>query len=302
MAANAGTNKRTATTALLVVAWLLFWTASGQAGLVQPSDPVPGHSGLTYFDLMKLVVTDLAPARAGGEATAHQIVNYRHIEGKTYKTDPAGPVAIEYLMPLELHSDGKVRLALMADLGPSDGAVAEFVLFALFDIGGKPKLLDVVEIGSDRLTGFSNTPLLPLGHGTDLIWIDSDHFNSDEDFVNTELIFVRDDRFQLVDAVFTYNSKSCTFQLTEWPSVKTLADRGRRYRRIVLTIPEKVELQRDADCGDEKAPRPFVHTFYARYRWNARRRAFVTTSSNLEKLGKENDKLNSADPSLPSAR
>jgi hypothetical protein len=298
---NISAKKRIATTALLVVAGLLSWTATGQAGLVEPTDPVPGHDGLTYFDLMKMVVSDLTPERKDSEATAHQIVNYRHIEGKTSKTDPAGPVAIKYLEPLTVHSDGVTRLALMADLGPSDGAVAEFVLFALFDIGGRPKLLDVVEVGRDRLTGFADTPLLPLGHGTDLIWIDSDHFNSDEDFVNTELVFVRNGRFRLIDAVFTYNSKSCTFQLTEWPAVKTLADRGRRYRRIALTIPEKVELQPDADCGDEKAPRPFVRTFYAKYRWNAHHRAFVTTSSNLEKLGKENDKLNSADPPLPSA-
>jgi hypothetical protein len=299
---NISTMKRTATTALLVTAWLLSLTAYGRAGLVEPSDPVAGHSGLTYFDLMKMVVTDLAPERKGGEATAHQIVNYRHIEGKDAKTVPAGGVAIQYLMPLEIHSDGKARLALMADLGPSDEAVAEFVLLALFDISGKPKLLDVVEVGTDRLTGFADTPLLPLGHGTDLIWIDSDHFNSDEDFVKTELIFVRNSRFHLIDAVYTYNAKSCTYQLTEWPVVKTLADPARRHRRIVLTIPEKVALQHDADCGDEKAPDPFVRTFYARYRWNAHRRAFVTTSSTLEKLGKENDKLNSADPPLPSAR
>jgi hypothetical protein len=302
MASKVSTKRRTAATTLLVVACLLFWTASGRAGLVEPADPVAGHKGLTYFDLMKMVVTDLTPERKDSDATAHQIVNYRHIEGKTYKTDPAGPVSIKYLEPLTVHSDGVARLALMADLGPSDEAVAEFVLFALFDISGKPKLLDVVEVGTDRLTGFADTPLLPLGHGTDLIWIDSDHFNSDEDFVDTELIVVRDDRFRLVDAVFTFNSKSCTYQLTEWPAVKTLADRGRRYRRIALTIPEKVALQPDADCGDEKAPRPFVRTFYARYRWNARRRAFVATSGNLEKLGKENDKLNSADPPLPSAR
>jgi hypothetical protein len=300
--AASSTKKRTATTALLVVAGLLSLTGPSRAGLVQPSDPVAGHKGLTYFDLMKMVVTDLAPARKGGEATAHQIVNYRHIEGKSFKTDPAGPIAIQYLEPLTIHSDGAARLALMADLGPSDEAVAEFVLFALFDISGKPKLLDVVEVGTDRLTGFADTPLLPLGHGTDLIWIDSDHFNSDEDFVNTELVFVRDDRFHLIDAVYTYNSKSCTFQLTEWPAVKTAVDRGRRYRRIVLTIPEKVALQPDADCGDEKAPRPFVQTFYAKYRWNAHRRTFATTSSNLEKLGKENAKLNSADPPLPSPR
>ena len=294
-------------TALLVVAWLCaclcLWTAPGRAALVEPDDPVAGHRGLTYFDLMRMVVTDLAPDSAGDEGKAHQIVNYRHIEGKNYKTVPEGPVSIKYLFPLEIRADGRHRLALMADLGPSDGDVTEFVLLALFDVGGKPKLLDVVEVGSDRLTGFADKPLMPLGRGTDLIHVDSDHFNSDEDFVKTELIFVRHGRFRLVAAAFTFNVKTCTFQLTEWPKVKTVSDRRRRYRRVVLTIPEQVKLQLDlADCGEDKVPRPFVRNFQAIFRWNAHRRAFQTTSSILEKLDKENDKLNAADPILPSAR
>jgi hypothetical protein len=303
MASSVSTKKRAAITALLVIGCLLSWTASGRAGLVKPSDRVAGHSGLTYFDLMRMVVTDLAPESPGGEAKAHQIVNYRHIEGKDSKTVPEGAVAIKYLDPLEIHADGTTRLILMADLGPSDEAVAEFVLLALFDLHSKPRLLDVVEVGTDRLTGFADKPLLPLGHGTDLIYVDSDHFNSDEDFVNTELIFVRNDRFRLAEALYTFNDKTCMYQLTEWPTVTTVADRGRRYRQIVLTVPEKVALQRNfAECGDEKAPRPFVRTFRATFRWNAHRRAFVTTSGNLEKLVKENDKLNSADSVLPSGR
>lgn len=290
-----------ARTALLVIACLCTGTAFARAGLVQPTDSVAGHADLTYLDLMKLVVTDLEPSSAGHHAQAHQIVNYRHIEGKDAKTDPAGPVELNSLQPLVIHSDGKSRLVVMADLGPSDEAVAEFVLLALFDLRGKPKLLDVVEVGTDRLTGFADHPLLSLGHGSNLIRISSDHFNSDEDFVNTELIFVRHDRFHLLDAVYTYNVKSCTYQLTEWPTVTTRADRGSRYRRIILTVPEKLTLQPDAaDCGDEKAPLPFVHTFRATYRWNVHRRAFVATSRNLDKLVRVNDKLNSADPPLPS--
>lgn len=289
-------------TALLVIACLCCWCDSSRAGLVNPSDAVAGHGGLTYFDLMKMVVTDLEPESAGNETRAHQIVSYRHIEGEDAKTDPAGPVALEYLQPLNIHSDGKARLVVMADLGPSDEAVAEFVLLALFDLRGRPKLLDVVEVGTDRLTGFSDHPLLPLGHRSDLIRISSDHFNSNEDFVNTELLFVRGDRFRLVDAVYTYNFKNCAYQLTEWPAVTTIPDRGKRYRRIRLTVPEKVALQPDAECGDEKAPQPFMRIFHATYRWNAHRRAFVTTSSSLEKLVEENDKLNSADAPLPSKR
>ncbi len=177
--------------ALLVIACLCVSTACSRAGLVQPTDPVAGHAGITYFDLMKMVVTDLEPESTGDAAKAHQIVSYRHIEGKNAKTDPAGPVELNSLEPLVIHTDGRTQLALMADLGPSDEAVAEFVLLALFDLNGKPKLLDVVEIGTDRLTGFSDHPLLPLGHRSDLIRISSDHFNSDEDFVNTELLFVQ---------------------------------------------------------------------------------------------------------------
>ncbi len=299
MASNFGMKRRASRLACLVVACLLSWTDAGWAGLVEPGDAVPGHGKLTYFDLMKMVVTDLGPASPGAEATGQQIVNYRHIEGKDSKTDPQDAVAIKYLEPLQIHADGKARLVLMADLGPSDEAVAEFVLLALFDISHKPKLLDVVEVGTDRLTGFPHKPLLPLGRRSDLIRISSDHFNSDEDFVNTELIFVRRDRFQLVDAVYTFNVRTCTYRLTESPTVRTISDRGRRYRRIVLTIPEKVALL-DDDCGDEKAPRPFERTFRATYRWNARRRTFLAASSNLEKLAKENDHLNSGDLPLPS--
>jgi hypothetical protein len=99
------------------------------------------------------------------------------------------------------------------------------VLLALFDLTGEPKLLDVVEVGSDRITGFGDKPLLPLGHGTNLMRIDSDHFNSEEDFVNTELIFARNRSFQLAGGVFTFDVKTCTFRLTELPSVATTAAR-----------------------------------------------------------------------------
>ncbi len=130
--------------------------------LVDASDHVTGRNDVTYFDLVKLIVTDLDPIGTS-EPAAHQIVPYRHIEGKNSETVPGGPVSIKYLTPLKIHADGKSRLALLADLGPSDGNVAEFALLALFDLSGGPKLLDVVEVGIDRMTGFADIPLCRLG-------------------------------------------------------------------------------------------------------------------------------------------
>ncbi|MGB6445141.1 MAG: hypothetical protein WBE90_01240 [Xanthobacteraceae bacterium] len=50
----------------------------------------------------------------------------------------------------------------------------------------------------------------------DLIVIDSDHFNSNEDFVGTELS-VRNDRFELVGALFTFDAKLCASMRKQLP-------------------------------------------------------------------------------------
>jgi hypothetical protein len=262
---------------------------------IDPSDHVAGHPSVTYFDLVKQIVTDLddlpAQGAKAGEPTAHTIVPYRHVEGKDAKTDPAGPVAIQLLTAYTIQADGKSRLALMIDFGPSDEAVTEFTLLGLFDMSDRPKLLDVVEVGTDRLTGFAGAPL-PLGHGSDLIVVDSDHFNSNEDFVGTELMFVRDDRFQLIGSLFTFDDHLCASRRTQAPAVTTHADAGRRYRQIHLAVHERVTLLADrAGCSGEKIPRPVNRTYQAVYRWNEGRKIFEVTASDLNRLDRENQKL-----------
>jgi hypothetical protein len=282
-----GRSVRTAIAALIGILWL---ADAASAEIVELTDMLPGHPGVTYFDLMKLVVTDIE-VDPPEPPTAHTIVPYRHIEGAKARTEPAGPIAIKYLEPLNIHAGGPARLALMADLGDSDEAVAEFVLLALFDMTDEPKLLDVVEVGRDRLTGFGTPALTPLGNGTDLINIDSDHFNSNEDFVVNELLFVRNDRFELVDSLFTFDVKMCAFSLTEEPSVSTRLARGERYRRILLNVREKREVMPDAASCDDKPPRPFAQNYSTVYRWDAHRGRFVAISGNMKKLDAENDRL-----------
>ncbi len=273
--------------------------ASRAGGALDPTDHVPGHPTATYFDLVKQVVTDLDSLSLYGEPTAHTIVPYRHIEGEDAKTIPAGPVAIQLLTAQTINADGKSRLALMIDLGPSDEAVTEFTLLALFDISDhladQPKLLDVVEVGTDRLTGFSGKPL-PLGQGhkddADLITISSDHFNSNEDFVGTEFLFVRNNRFHLAGSLFTFDVRICTSRRSQELVITTAADPGRRYRRIHVAVNESVTLEPDwADCSGEKIPHPFRRAYHATYRWSAPRKHFEMTSGDLRKLDRENKKL-----------
>lgn len=285
---------------MAAVAGLLCEAHSGSAAALDPTDRVVGHPTVTYFDLVKQIVTDLDSLPAPGlprtgEPTAHTIVPYRHIEGEDAKTVPAGPVAIQLLTAFTIRADGKSRLVLMADLGPSDEAVTEFTLLALFDMTDQPKLLDVVEVGTDRLTGFVGKPL-PLGHGrkdgSDLIIIDSDHFNSNEDFVGTELVFVRRNRFRLIGSLFTFDVRMCASRRTQEPVITTGADSGRNYRRVHVAVREKVVLLPDrADCSGERVPRPFRRTYRATYRWNEAREKFEISASDLNRLDRENQRL-----------
>jgi hypothetical protein len=47
---------RTAIAALISILWL---ASAALADTVELTDVLPGHPGVTYFDLMKLIVTDI---------------------------------------------------------------------------------------------------------------------------------------------------------------------------------------------------------------------------------------------------
>jgi hypothetical protein len=273
----------------LVVASLL-WLTPASADIVRPGDPVVGRRDVTYLDLLRLVVPDLDAAQSQEEAKGSQIVAYRHIEGPGARTSPAGAMWISGIEPLPVHVDGKTRLAILVDLGPSaDGYVAEFSLLALFDVGARPKLLDVVEVGRDRETGFAIKPLRPLGGGSDLILVATSHSDADISFDGEELLFARGDHFQFVAAFSTFaRNDNCKFRLLPDQKVTTSPDPGSPYRRISLVVRERLSLKPGpADCDEQKPPKPFSRVFRATYRWDLVRQSFSTDSKDVERLSKE---------------
>ncbi len=277
-------------TAPWVVASLLWLSAPASADMIRPGDPVAGRHGATYLDLLRLVVADLDDAQSQDDAKGRRIVPYRHVEGPGAKTSPAGAVWINGIEPLPVRVDGKARLAILVDLGPSaDGDVAEFSLLALFDVGAKPKLLDVVEVGRDRETGFAIKPLRPLGGGSDLILVATSHSDADISFDGEEILFARRDHFQFVAAFSTFaRNDNCKFRLLPDQKVTTDPDPGSPYRQISIVIREQLTLKPGpADCDEEKPPKPFSRVFRATYRWDPHGQVFTTDSKDVERLSKE---------------
>ncbi|HEV2099892.1 MAG TPA: hypothetical protein VGR45_13325 [Stellaceae bacterium] len=245
------------------------------------NEKVPGHAGLTYFDLMKLVITDLAP----GTKSGHALVPFRHIEGKDSKTAAPDAPSIESLDAIPIPGD-RSRLVLLADLGHTDEDVTEVVLLCLFVLEPSPKLLDVVEVGSDRFTGFQTTSLPMLAPRAPLILIWSGHNNSNESYQFTEMIFIRNERFSLIDTLFLFDERFCAFERTHTASFGTLPDPG-PYRAVHVAV-QQVTKPSGEDCGDEKSPPPRHKIYQATYRWDTGKQDFVAGSHELDALGKAN--------------
>jgi len=268
-------------------AGLVWLCGAGLTRAADLGDAVAGHAGLTYFDLMKRVVTDLAPASSGGW-TGHAPVALQHIEGKDAKADSQKTVTINSVgvMPIP---GAPNRIVLLADLGPSEGDVADANALALFALEPEPRLLDVVEVGSDRDVGFAGDKPAMLAPRAPLILISSEHDNSNQSYQSTEMIFIRHDRFQRIDSVFAFGDAACSYRRTQTPAFTTLASPG-SYRALQVTIREKVTVSGE-DCGeDDKPPAPHTSVYQATYRWDARRGRFVTRSSELNRLADEDQK------------
>jgi hypothetical protein len=273
-------------TAALCLAFLLSFGAPSLAGSADLADTVFGHPEITYFDLMKLVVTDLGPIEKNG-AVGHEVVPFVHIDGKDAKGDPPDPIALSNVDVLPIPGDVS-RIVLLADLGQADGQVGDAQLLALFALAPAPKLLDIVEVGTDRFTGFDDAHLSMLAPRTPLILIYNTHSNSEQTYISTKMMFVRGDKFQLIDNVFSLGDRSCSYERSQDQSFIIFPSPG-PYAGVHAFVTERVKLT-GAQCGEEKAPATRVAVYEANYRWDPKRQRFTTQSKALDQLATQDFK------------
>jgi hypothetical protein len=247
---------------------------------------VPGTNDVTYLDLVRLVIPDVAAAGNGYEG--HKIIDVRHIGGDDMGSQAPATLSPSWLSALPVQSDGKDRLLLLIDLGQSEDSVASFTVLALFSLTDAPTLLDAADVGYDRLTGFSERAKLSLGEGKNLVSTQSSHFNSDQNYEATALILVRNDHLQLVDTIYTFDDKGCGFQRTESPEIHAGDRDARTYSDIVAIVTETVTHD-DQTCNDQNLPKESTRTFKVTYRWDEAASKFVADSDAFERLAKENE-------------
>lgn len=271
-----------------LVALAIFSTPVGRA-LAEPAsfpdltDSVGGREDVTFADLIRLVAPGIT---ANGEATSGDgAINARHVGGEEWSFEPK---AIELLTfaAVPARSGGLERVVLLLDFGEARNSAAGFVVLALFDVAGEPRLLDAANVAFDRWTSFAEPVRLPVGEGGDLLVTQSTHFNSSQGYATAALILLRDDRFELVDRISTLDDRACAFERTQRLGIRQ--GRGAPFADIQVIVTE-LTAGSGVQCGDAIVPQPGIRTIAVTYRWDVAKQRYIADSDAFVVLARENE-------------
>ena len=242
---------------------------------------VPGHPGVTYETLLKQAMRDLSH-ESDGTWSVSDVAHLRDIDGKPVTTLDLTFGGIDAMV---IKEDGHKRLLLTTE--DNSGTSGFDQIAAVFDDGQKiPKLLDVMDVGRDRMNDFGT--LQQLSPDTDLILAEASHDNSDESYSLISPLFLRGGRFHSVMTLFTYGVATCSSKTTEEPEISTQADAGSRYRAIVVRVTVETT-PGETDCGDDqKAPKYSKKVVSDIYRWNEKKGAFAPVTGAIDRLSNSN--------------
>lgn len=265
-----------------------LWTAAHAqvAGFPELNNTVPGHQDVTYFDLARMVIPDLK-AGANGFYDGSAPIEMRDILGGGDGGSPPDANSLSNAAVLAVKSAGKDRLAMLFDLGQSQDSAEGFAVLALYDLTGKPRLLDAANVAVDRNTSFREPGKVSISAGDDAVVTTSTHFNSNQGYAGTMLIMIRNDRFYLIDAIYTFDENYCAYRRTQNLAFRSLGGR-KPFAPIKATVTDATVPSKES-C-DEPPPKATTHDISVTYRWNKAKSRYVRNSDAFEKLSAENEK------------
>jgi hypothetical protein len=188
------------------------------------------------------------------------------------------------LSGIAAEADGKRYLVLLADFGDADDSAQSYTVLAAFEAGADPRLVDAVEVGADRFTGFGTPAVLKLGAG-DAVVVRSSHHNSNQSYVSTSIALLRNGRFALVDRISLLSDRTCAGEWNQTLSLAAKPEPGQAYASIAASVREERKPSRT--CRGEKPLKPLSRTISVSYRWDPAHQAYRPSSQAFEQLARE---------------
>jgi hypothetical protein len=160
---------------LFALALALFAIPAAQAENLD--DPIAGHPGKTWYDLIRAVVPDLSPSGEGSKT-----IPLRYVEDLGDSDEdpvPEGPFVVHDAETRTIRAEGRQLTVLSVDIGPAEGWAANIEALALFD--EEFKLLDAINVGQDRFNEL-RADAIPISARDEALLTYSEHFNSNQTY------------------------------------------------------------------------------------------------------------------------
>lgn len=245
----------------------------------------------TYLELIHYVLPDLKVDPANAESgIAHSSVPFRNLLDTTQPAALEGDIKLDSFETRWINSEGKRVLLLELDVSSAaanqgTNFEGEAVILGAFSLEPQLKLLDVIDIKTDRFTSFWEKPdVLRLNNGNDAFLVYSTHWNSGESYEDLNVLFLKGTRFKVLTNLFLFNTQGCGATYTETPVFRVLPGSA-KYPPIRVTV----QVKKDADSSDCDRRTPgFTKVYRAVYQWIPARNEYRTSSRQLEALTRFN--------------
>lgn len=262
------------------------------AGRVTPqsedlSKQVRSGSKITYFDLLRELLPDLQE-----DSTAHRTIPFRSLSEPRKREAVEGDIKLDF-KPYWFRSGGRRLLLLWVNISAEEANAytpyeGEAEVLAVFSLEPKARMLDALEVKTDRFTGFwEDRPLFTLDSRNDAFIIYSTHWNAGESYTSIEMLFVDAGRFKKIASLFLYETQGCGANFTEAPTFRAAADSGNKYPKVLVNV--KLRKGPDEE-GCERPTRAFTKYYQGLYRWNSAKGRYVSNSRGLASFDRFNER------------
>ena len=271
-----------------LIAILLLALSAATASAEDLTAPVPGY-GVTYFDLLKLAIPGMTIDE--GHALSPGIPSQPHVVPDYDGGDAPNPIDIANVSERRVISEGHERLLILAEAGPEAGMAGnQALLFAYEDRDGTLVFLDYADVGMGDSSAFVDT--LGIGVEDSAVTIASEHHNSQQSYVWTSVVFLRDGGITSIDEIFTFSTHACLTEELQELAFTTGPGPGPYYSlRAVVTATER-NSEWWIDCGSSSETLmpmvPVIEHITVAYTWSAVQNAFIPDTNAFEVLLERN--------------
>ena len=262
---------------------LVLLAGLAAAGAAEINDPAPGLAGVTYFDLVKLLIPDLAPVGRGG-ASGSLLLPRRGLETAAPRSQNLVIAAPRAILPLDLPASGK-QLALIVELAPAQGPDDTTAILMLVDLQRDLHLLDAIQLNDETTPAPKIAVAGELAERAPLLEFTSERAFAGGRIAATELAFIRDGHFAPLAQFSTLSEAGCGFRRSQSADIK-LTGTASPYRAAQVRIVDRIAAAEG--CKDKPKLRPGDKTYVTTYAWSRAAQRFTPSNSDMALLERDN--------------